>query len=146
MPRQSVRVHIFNQTYTLLADEDSSQVEQIARQIDELMVSIAGRASTGDATRVAVLACFHLADKLRTAERKLRQFEEADPRRSQLCSKALCGSSSACDPSALPSGSIAAGISARGRDRGDDARHPPGITQPVPEMAQLMCSNCTVVW
>lgn len=89
MPRQSVRVHIFNQTYTLLADEDSSQVEQIARQIDELMVSIAGRASTGDATRVAVLACFHLADKLRTAERKLRQFEDRSEEIATLLESAL---------------------------------------------------------
>jgi cell division protein ZapA len=65
MPRQPIRVHIFNQTYTLLTDGDEAEVQAIAYEIDELMTSIANRASSGDSTRVAVLACLHLADKLK---------------------------------------------------------------------------------
>jgi hypothetical protein len=42
MPKQPVRVHIFNQTYTLLADNGAADVQEIAHRIDELMVSIAG--------------------------------------------------------------------------------------------------------
>jgi len=89
MPKQSVRVHIFNQTYTLLADDDAAEVEEIARRIDELMVSIAGRTSSGDATRVAVLACLHLADQLRDAEKKLRTFENKSAAISSLLDTAL---------------------------------------------------------
>jgi cell division protein ZapA len=68
MSREPVRVHIFNQSYTLLSDGDPREVQEIAQQVDELMTSIAGRGNTGDATRVAVLACMHLADKLRAYE------------------------------------------------------------------------------
>ncbi|MGD1072739.1 MAG: cell division protein ZapA [Bryobacteraceae bacterium] len=90
MPRQSIRVHIFNQTYTLLADdEDAAGLQEIAHEIDELMTSIAGRANSGDSARVAVLACLHLADKLRTAEKKLKSFEDQSERIATMLEEAL---------------------------------------------------------
>ena len=89
MPRQQIRVHIFNQTYTLLTDGDEAEVQAIAHEIDELMTSIANRASTGDSTRVAVLACLHLADKLKSSEKKLRVFEDQSGRLSELLDSAL---------------------------------------------------------
>jgi len=90
MPRQSVRVHIFNQTYTLLADDDDAgAVQEIAHQIDELMTSIAGRTNSGDAARVAVLACLHLADRLRATEKKLKSFEDKSERIATLLEEAL---------------------------------------------------------
>ena len=64
MPKQPIRVHIFNQTYTLLADGDEREIQELAHEIDVLMTSIANRASSGDSTRIAVMACLHLADKL----------------------------------------------------------------------------------
>jgi cell division protein ZapA len=92
MPKQPVRVHIFNQTYTLLADNGSAEVQEIAHRVDELMVSIAGQSSSGDSTRVAVLACIHLADKLREAEKKLRAFEDKSAAISSLLEDALSDS------------------------------------------------------
>jgi cell division protein ZapA len=90
MPRQSIRVHIFNQTYTLLADDDDpAAVQEIAHRIDELMTSIAGRANSGDAARVAVLACLHLADQLRAAEKKLKSFEDQSERIATMLEEAL---------------------------------------------------------
>jgi cell division protein ZapA len=89
MPRQPVRVHIFNQSYTLLADDDAGEVQEIAHQIDELMTSIANRTSSGDATRVAVLACLHLADQLRAAEKKLRSFEDKSEQIAAMLENAL---------------------------------------------------------
>ncbi len=89
MPKQPVRVHIFNQTYTLLADGDPAEVETVAQQIDELMATIASRAGTGDSTRVAVLACLHLADKLRSTEAQLRTIEDKSSRIAQLLERAL---------------------------------------------------------
>ena len=89
MSKQSVRVHIFNQTYTLLAEDDAAEVQEIAHRIDELMVSIAGRANSGDSTRVAVLACLHLADQLRAADKKLQAYENKSAAISSLLESAL---------------------------------------------------------
>jgi cell division protein ZapA len=87
--RQSVRVQIFNQTYALLADGDAREVEEIAAQVDELMTAIASRASSADSTRVAVLACLHLADKLRTVERQLRSYADKSQKIANLLEVAL---------------------------------------------------------
>ncbi len=77
MAKKPVRVHIFNQVYTVLTDGDESQVQAIARELDELMTMIAARAGSGDSARVAVLASLHMADKLRTAETRLAEAKEA---------------------------------------------------------------------
>ncbi|HEY3937081.1 MAG TPA: cell division protein ZapA [Bryobacteraceae bacterium] len=69
--KQVVRITVFNQTYTVTTTGDPGDTEAIAHQVDELMSSIARRAGNLDATRAAVLACLHLADRLRTAEREL---------------------------------------------------------------------------
>ena len=89
MPKQPVRVHIFNQNYTLLADGDPGEVEAAAHEIDELMAAIASRAGTGDSTRVAVLACLHLADKLRSTEAQLRLIEDKSARIAGILEQAL---------------------------------------------------------
>jgi cell division protein ZapA len=89
MPKQPVRVHIFNQTYTLLADGDPGEVEAVAHEIDELMANIANRAGTGDSTRVAVLACLHLADQLRASRTQLRQMEDKSARIAGILEQAL---------------------------------------------------------
>jgi cell division protein ZapA len=69
--RKTVRVTIFNQTYSLAATEEEGEIEALAHSIDELMTSIAQRAGNIDANRVAVLACLHMADRLRSMEREL---------------------------------------------------------------------------
>jgi cell division protein ZapA len=89
MPKQPVRVYIFNQSYTLLADGDPAEVEAVAQEIDELMAGIANRAGTGDSTRVAVLACLHLADKLRSTEARLRSLENKSARIAGILEQAL---------------------------------------------------------
>ena len=74
--KRPVRVTILNQQYTLLAGADAREVEELAHSVDELMHSIAAKASTADSTRVAVLACLHLADRLHTLERDLTNLKE----------------------------------------------------------------------
>lgn len=76
-PKQTVRVTIFNQTYTVATSGDPRDTEQLAHEIDELMSSIARRAGNLDAARTAVLACLHLADRLRAAERELSALKES---------------------------------------------------------------------
>jgi cell division protein ZapA len=89
MPRQPVRVQIFNQSYSLMVDSDPREVQEIAREIDDLMASIASRNSSVDSTRVAVLACLHLADKLHAAEKQLQLFEDKSGRIATLLEEAL---------------------------------------------------------
>lgn len=89
MAKQPIRVHIFNQTYTLLADGDESEVQALAHEIDELMTSIASRASSGDSTRIAVMACLHLADQVRAAEKKLRSYEDKSGKIAEMLEAAL---------------------------------------------------------
>jgi len=54
--RKTVRVTIFNQSYTLVATEEDGEVEALAHSVDELMTDIAQRAGNVDANRIAVLA------------------------------------------------------------------------------------------
>jgi cell division protein ZapA len=74
--RKPVRVTIFNQHYSLLASEEPGEVEELAASIDQLMHSIADRSGTSDAARVAVLACLHLADRLRAIERERQMAQQ----------------------------------------------------------------------
>lgn len=75
-PKQIVRVNIFNQTYSVTTSGDAADMQALAHQVDELMSSIARRAGNLDTTRTAVLACLHLADRLRSAERELGTLKE----------------------------------------------------------------------
>jgi cell division protein ZapA len=89
MSRQPVRVQIFNQSYSLLVDSDPREVQEIAQQVDELMASIANRTASSDSTRVAVLTCLHLADKLRAAEKQLQLFEDKSGRIAAMLEETL---------------------------------------------------------
>ena len=75
--KQIVRVTIFNQTYSVSTGGDPSDTEKLAQEVDDLMVTIARRAGNLDATRTAVLACLHLADRLRTVERALSDLKQS---------------------------------------------------------------------
>ncbi|PYT16022.1 MAG: cell division protein ZapA [Acidobacteria bacterium] len=72
---KTVRVTIFNQSYSLVAAEDAGELEALAHSVDELMTDIAQRAGNIDANRVAVLACLHLADRLHSIERQLAELQ-----------------------------------------------------------------------
>lgn len=74
--RKTVRVSIFNQTYSLAATGEPGEVEALAHSVDEMMSSVAQRAGNIDAQRIAVLACLHMADKLRSLERELSTMRD----------------------------------------------------------------------
>lgn len=73
--KQPVRVTILSRPYTLRTSGDPVEVQAVAASVDELMLNIASRAPNADSTHIAVLACLHLADKLRDLERELSQFK-----------------------------------------------------------------------
>ncbi len=81
--RQQVRVTILSRPYTLLTSGDAREVEEVAASVNELMLSIAAKAPNADSTRIAVLACLHLADRLRTLESDLSQLKQRVDRKSE---------------------------------------------------------------
>jgi cell division protein ZapA len=81
--KQTVRVTILNQVYTVVTAGDPDETVQVAHEVDELMSSIARRGGNLDSTRTAVLACLHLADKLRHSEAKLNALRESADQRSR---------------------------------------------------------------
>jgi predicted dehydrogenase/cell division protein ZapA (FtsZ GTPase activity inhibitor) len=87
--KQSVRVTIFNQTYVLRASVNADETAALASRVDEIMSVIAARTGASDPTRVAVLACLHLADRLQSLERQVAQVQEwcaSRPARWRPCS------------------------------------------------------------
>src|SRR5262249_49364403 len=81
--KQPVRVTILSQSYTLLTAGDPREVEELARGVDELMLSIAAKSPNADSTRIAVLACLHLADRLHNLEEDLSRLKERVERKSE---------------------------------------------------------------
>ena len=80
--KRPVRVTILSQSYTLLTAGEPREVEDLARSIDELMLSIAAKSPNADSTRIAVLACLHLADRLHSLEQDLNQLKARVDRKS----------------------------------------------------------------
>jgi len=74
---EAVRVTIYNQTYSLLASgEEPGRVEELAQRVDDLMRSIASKGGNIDSTRIAVLACLHLADQLQNVQDDLATLRD----------------------------------------------------------------------
>lgn len=78
-----MRVTILSQSYTLLTAGDAREVEDLARRVDELMLSIAAKSPNADSTRIAVLACLHLADRLHSLEQDLSRLQDRVDRKSE---------------------------------------------------------------
>ena len=72
--RNTVHVTIFNQSYTLAVSGETGEVEALAHSVDQLMTDIALKAGNVEGSRVAVLACLHLADRVRGLEQELSDF------------------------------------------------------------------------
>src|SRR5271155_5044950 len=88
---EPVRVTIFNQTYSVIASGDREAVEELAHRVDDLMRSIAGKAGNLDSSRIAVLACLHMADELRTLHRELEGLKSTVEHKAQAMALILDG-------------------------------------------------------
>ena len=95
--KKPVRVTIFSQSYTLRASGDAREILDLAAVVDRLMADIASKSGDTEPSRVAVLACLHMADRLRTLERELTDLktrvEEKSSQYSLLLEQALEGES-----------------------------------------------------
>jgi cell division protein ZapA len=81
--KQTVQVTIFHQTYTLRSSGDEREIQELADSVDQIMSAIAAKSASADSLRVAVLACLHLADRLRTLERELAQLRQRVDQKSE---------------------------------------------------------------
>ena len=73
----SVKVNIFNQTYSLRSGNgDGAHVQRVARLVDERMRAVADGLAVHDVAKVAVLTALNLADELEG----LKNFYEAELR------------------------------------------------------------------
>jgi cell division protein ZapA len=81
--KNTVRVTILGQQYTLRAQGNTRDVELLAQSVDELMHNIALKSSNADSGRIAVLACLHLADRLRSLESDLGALKQRVERKSE---------------------------------------------------------------
>jgi cell division protein ZapA len=94
----SVRVNIFNQTYSLRsASGDGAHVERVARLVDERMRALASGLAVHDVAKVAVLTALNLADELEG----LKNFYEAELREVLERARAEEGEPEAPEPEAF---------------------------------------------
>lgn len=85
-----LRLSIYHQTYSLLVSGDPNDMLQAANVVDELISSIA-KSRNLDATRAAVFACLHLADRVRRLERELAEQRAAVEQQSSRIASLLDG-------------------------------------------------------
>jgi cell division protein ZapA len=60
----SIRVEIYNQTYSIRSDGDSEYIMRLAEFVDRRMREISSGTLTVDSLKVAILAALHIADEL----------------------------------------------------------------------------------
>ncbi len=81
--KHTVQVTIFHQTYNLRTSGDEEEIQHLADSVDQLMSNIAAKSANADSLRVAVLACLHMADRLRTLENELAQLKQRVEQKSE---------------------------------------------------------------
>ena len=81
--KQPVRVTILSRPYTLRTTGDPRELEEAAASVNQVMLAIAAKAPNADSTHIAVLACLHLADRLRSLEQDLNKLKSHVDRKSE---------------------------------------------------------------
>jgi cell division protein ZapA len=82
VPGRTIKVVIYNQTYTLRSDHDPAYVEELAQFVNQKMNEIASATMTVDSLRVAILAGLQIADELYESRREMERTEKEIAERS----------------------------------------------------------------
>jgi cell division protein ZapA len=83
----SVKVKIYDQTYSVAGDLDPAYVEELAHYTDAKMREIARATGLVDSVKVAVLAALAIADELHTLRQTRDDGREALRERAERCLK-----------------------------------------------------------
>src|SRR5687767_14897541 len=86
---QSIRVEIYNQTYSIRSDGDNDYITNLAEYVDGKMRDIASGTLTVDSLKVAILAALHIADEYHQLKMQQQQTDSQLASRSAECTEML---------------------------------------------------------
>ena len=86
---QSIRVEIYNQTYSIRSDGDNEYILRLAEYVDSKMREISSGTLTVDSLKVAILAALHVADEYHRLKSQHEQNDHQLGSRSSECSEML---------------------------------------------------------
>src|SRR5438876_9615530 len=89
MPEQTIRVEIYNQTYSIRSDGDNEYILDLAEYVDGKMREISSGTLTVDSLKVAILAALHIADEFYQLKNVQAQNDAQLATRSSECSAML---------------------------------------------------------
>lgn len=89
MSEQTIRVEIYNQTYSIRSDGDNEYIQNLAEYVDSKMREISSGTLTVDSLKVAILAALHIADEFYQLKQEQAQSDTQLATRSAECSEML---------------------------------------------------------
>lgn len=89
MTEQTVRVEIYNQTYSIRSDGDNQYILDLADYVDGKMREISSGTLTVDSLKVAILAALHIADEFFQLKNVQAQNDTQLATRSSECAELL---------------------------------------------------------
>ena len=85
----TIKVEIYDQSYTIRSDGDSEYIRQLADYVDRRMREISSGTLTVDSRKVAILAALYIADELHQLQKVHEQADAQLATRSAECSEML---------------------------------------------------------
>jgi len=89
MSEQTIRVEIYNQTYSIRSDGDNEYIQDLAEYVDSKMREISSGTMTVDSLKVAILAALHIADEFYQLKHAQAESDSQLATRSSECSEML---------------------------------------------------------
>jgi cell division protein ZapA len=86
---QTIRVEIYNQTYSIRSDGDNEYILRLAEYVDGKMREISSGTLTVDPLKVAILAALHIADEFHQQKHQQQQTDAQLAARSAECTELL---------------------------------------------------------
>lgn len=86
---QTIRVEIYNQTYSIRSDGDNEYIMRLAEYVDGKMREISSGTLTVDSLKVAILAALHIADEYHQLRMSQANVDAQLAARSSECSELL---------------------------------------------------------
>ncbi len=86
---QTIRVEIYNQTYSIRSDGDNDYIRRLAEYVDGKMREISSGTLTVDSLKVAILAALHVADEYHQLLHQQQQVDAQLASRSAECTELL---------------------------------------------------------
>src|SRR6266404_6163756 len=83
----TIRVEIYDQSYTVRSDGDPEYLKHLAEYVDQRMREISSGTLTVDSRKVSILAALYIADELHQLRKASEQADEQLATRSVECSE-----------------------------------------------------------